>query len=58
MARQKHWDSAWSVLWLAFLHNNPGLMGSRGGNWESQGVRCRKEEDKEMQEKDDAPVES
>lgn len=29
-----------------------------GGNWESQGVWCRREEDKEIGEKDDALVES
>lgn len=48
----------WSLLWLAFPHNNPGLMGGGGGNWGSQGVRCRREEDKEIGEKDDALVES
>lgn len=45
-------------LWLAFLHNNPGLMGGCGGNWESQGVHCSREEDKETGGKDDALVES
>lgn len=52
----KPWD--WSLLWLAFIHNNPVFMGGSGGNWESQGVWCRKEEDKEIGEKNDAPVES
>lgn len=41
-----------------FLHNNLGLMGGSGGNWQSQGVRCRREEDKEIGEKDDGLVES
>lgn len=53
-AGQKPWDSAWSLLWLAFLHNNPGLMGGSEGNWESQGVWCRWEEDKEIGEWDEA----
>lgn len=42
------------MLWLAFLHNNPGLMGGCGGNWESQGVQCRREDDKEIVGKDGA----
>lgn len=43
------WDR--SLLWLAFLHNNPGFMGGSGGNWESRGVRCRREEDREIGKK-------
>lgn len=54
----KSFGIIWGLLWLAFLHNSPGLMGGCGGNWESQRVQCRRKEDKEIGEQDDALVES